>query len=185
MKRATLGLVALLALAGCGDGGGGGEFLAPNEGGALIIVEMPQGGTALVINRLTVDVVDFETNQNLQSFEFGADKLELAIGTWPGATGSCAPLKAAFADDPNTPDTFLAGSSSCITFSLVHAFPVNDQTEQEKLVSLVIRAVKQDGTVGGQRIQTVRMLRQVFQGDPAEASDFNDLAPFVATLQIL
>lgn len=181
MRRALLSLAFLAAA--CGGGIGNERELAPNEGGALVIVEMPGSGTSFNIAQLRVAVTTL-AGQPLLNLQFAGNELNLSSGRWPQATNSCAPLK-----DPNlnpgmadAPAEFLPGNSSCITFSLVHGFNPQDETDEELVVSLQIEALDAAQAPKASIIKTIRLQRGFFLGDPAAAATFNDVVPFVATL---
>jgi hypothetical protein len=181
MKRFLFALLPL-ALFGCGENGDV-VILEPNQGGAFIIIEMPdEGASDATINQLDVGILNLEGDL-LTSLKFNNETLKtLPTGPWPTTRGTCVPLRNGIADPPAT---FLPGNSSCITFALIHNFSEVDQTDTELLVTLDIKAKNGGGDIKAQLGHTVRLTRNLFNGDPATATVTADLTPSIATLQVV
>lgn len=177
MKRAIFAL-ACLGLWGCG-GVGGGDNLLPNQGGVFNIIEMPAAGTDEVISQIQVRVFDLAGNEIAPALQFAGAALDLETGRWPQATGTCVPLKANLVD---ADDSFLSSNSSCITFTLVKNFDVDDVTDDELTVSMQISALDANGVVRASAVHSVVIRRGQFLGDPNVVTTVDQLAPYIATL---
>lgn len=182
MNRFLFALLPL-ALFSCGNGNGDAFILEPNQGGAFIIIEMPdEGASDSTISALDVGVLDFDSNL-LFNLKFNNNDLKaLPNGPWPTTRGTCVPLRNGIADPPVT---FLPGNSSCITFALIHNFDEVDQTDTELLVTLDIKAKNGSNAIKAQLAHTIRIERGIFKGDPATATVTADLTPSIATLDVL
>ena len=181
MKRFLFALLPL-ALFGCGQGGD--EFiLEDNQGGAFIIIEMPdEGASDATISQLDVGVLNFDGDL-LVNLKFNNNDLKaLPNGPWPTTRGTCVPLRNNIVDPPVT---FLPGNSSCLTFALIHNFDETNQNDAELLVTLDIKAKNGSNEIKAQLGHTVRLERGVFNGDPANATVTADLTPSIATLQVV
>jgi hypothetical protein len=183
MNRSFFAVLPFVLLFGCGGGGGDAFVLKENQGGAFIIIEMPDlGASDNTISQLDVGVLDLNSNL-LVNLKFNNNDLKgLPNGPWPTTRGTCVPLRATIEDPP---DTFLPGNSSCLTFALVHDFSEEDQTDREILVTLDIKAKDGSNDIKAQLAHTVRLERGLFKGDPATAVVTADLTPSIATLQVL
>ena len=181
MKRFLFALLPL-ALFSCGEDGDA-FVLDANQGGAFIIIEMPdEGASDSTISQLDVGVLDFDSNL-LVNLKFNNNDLKaLPNGPWPTTRGTCVPLRNGIADPPAT---FLPGNSSCLTFALIHNFDPVDQTDTELLVTLDIQAKNGSNDIKAQLAHTVRIERGIFKGDPAQATATADLTPSIATLAVL
>jgi hypothetical protein len=187
-------LFACASLAFLGCGGPGGEVILEDfQGGAFIIVEMPDAGVSdTTISSLSVGVLDLNGNL-LANFNFNNNDIKgLENGAWPTTRGTCVPLRnkidAALADlnPPETvPDSFLPGNSSCLTFALVHSFSEENQLDNEAIVTLDIKAKNGSQTIKAQIAHTIRIERGVFKGDPNSADETSDLQPSIAILDVV
>jgi hypothetical protein len=179
MKRFFFALSSL-ALFSCGEDPNV-VVLKDNQGGAFIIVEMPTAGASdTSINQLEINIFNSD-NDLLSNLKFNNNELKsLPNGPWPTTRGTCVPLRGGLLEAP--PATFLPSDSSCLTFALIHDFNVDDQTDNEIIVTLDIQAKDGNNKAKAFIAHTIRIERGIFKGDPVTATKTTDLTPSIASL---